>query len=128
MAKTIEKNVVHPKSTLARPTIYDRALPENLSTASTGNPVSITKPTSLLLFVQPGKKFFEESTKVKETHFWQFSAINTCEKIAHSRNMRQNSLQYTLLLNSSDMDHLEACWARQTLYNAKVYLKIQFFV
>ena len=48
--------------------MYDRAYPEMLSTASPGNPVGITKPISLLLFVQPDKKFLEESTKVKETN------------------------------------------------------------
>ena len=41
-----------------------------LSTVSPGNQVSITKPGSLLLFVQPDEKFLEESTKVKLTYFF----------------------------------------------------------
>ena len=40
-----------------------------LSTASLRNPVGITKPSSLLLFVQQDKNFLEESAKVKETYF-----------------------------------------------------------
>ena len=64
----MKKIVLHPKSTLARPPIYDRAYPEMLSTASPGKPVGATKPSSLLLLVQPEKKFLEERKKVK-TYF-----------------------------------------------------------
>ena len=84
--KQLEKIALHVKSTLARPTIYDRAYPEVLSTASPGNPVGITKPSQLLLFVQPEKKFLEKSTKVKETY------LNPWQKFAYSRNLHQNSL------------------------------------
>ena len=65
--KQLKKIVLHLKITLARPPINDRAYPEMLPAASPGNPLAITKLSSLLLFVQPDKKFLEESTKVKET-------------------------------------------------------------
>ena len=48
---------------MPRQPIYDGAYPEMLSTASQGNPAGVTKLSSLLLFAQPEKKFFEESTK-----------------------------------------------------------------
>ena len=71
---------LHLKSTVARPPICDRAYPELLSAVAPGNPVGITKPRQLFLFVQPGKKFLEESTKVKKTYFWRFSATNPGKK------------------------------------------------
>ena len=37
---------------MARPPINDRVYPEILSIASPGTPVSIKKPSSILLFVQ----------------------------------------------------------------------------
>ena len=69
-AKTIEKKI-------------------STSTESAGNPVGITKPSLLSLFVQPDKKFWEQSTKVKETYFLTISdnismkdslAVKTCIK------------------------------------------------
>ena len=88
--KQLKKIVLHPKSTLARPPIYDRAYPEMLSTAFPGNPVGITKPSSLLLFVQPDQRFLEESTRVKETYFLtilgnkpmrKIRSVETCIKL-----------------------------------------------
>ena len=79
--KQLKKNVIHLKSTLARPPIYDRAYPEMLSTASPGNPVGITKPSSFLLFVQADKKFSEESTNVKETYFITILSNKSMRKI-----------------------------------------------
>ena len=73
--------------------MYDRAYPEMLSTASPGNPVGITKPISLLLFVQPDKKkFLEESTKVKETN----ALTIFCNK-SLSKNFSQSKLASKLL-------------------------------
>ena len=68
--KQWRKIVLHLKSTLARPTISDRAYPEILSTAFPGKPMGVTKP-NLLLFMQPDKKFSEESIKVKETYLFE---------------------------------------------------------
>ena len=65
----LKKFAPNLKSVLARPPIYDRAYPKMLSTASPGNPIGITKPSSLLLFVQLHKNCLEESTKAKETYF-----------------------------------------------------------
>ena len=42
--KQMKKIVLHPKSALARPTIYKRDQ-KMLSTASRGNPEGITKPS-----------------------------------------------------------------------------------
>ena len=39
-------NYLHLKSILARTTIYDPAYREKISTASTGNPVGVTEPSS----------------------------------------------------------------------------------
>ena len=68
--KHLKKIALHLKSTLARPRMYDRAYPQMLSTVSPGNPVDVTKPSSLLLFVQLDKTFLEQSTKVKENPFF----------------------------------------------------------
>ena len=57
--KQLKNFVLHVKSTLARPPIDIRVYPETLTTASSGNTVGIKKPSSLLLFVQPDKKFLE---------------------------------------------------------------------
>ena len=59
--KQLKKLLLHPKSTSARPPIYDRAKPEKLSTASPGNPMSITRPSSFVLCVQPDQKSFWKS-------------------------------------------------------------------
>ena len=79
--KQFKKIILHPKSTLARPPPHDRAQPEILSTASPGNPVSIMKPSSLLLFVQLDKKFLEEPTKVRGTYFDNFRQKKMKKKI-----------------------------------------------
>ena len=82
-----------------------------LSTASPGNPVSIAKLSSFLLFVQLDKKFLQESTNVKETSFLTVFGRKHEKKIAHSQNLHQNSLLYALLKpfpNSSDMNLFEA--------------------
>ena len=63
----IEKISFTSKSTLARPSIYDRAYHGKLATASSGNPVGVTKPRLLLLFVQQDKKSLKKSTSLKET-------------------------------------------------------------
>ena len=44
-----KKIVLHPRTTLARPPIYDQALPEKLSTVSPDNPVGIKKPSFFLV-------------------------------------------------------------------------------
>ena len=103
------------KSTLSRPPIYDEACPEKLWTASPGNPVGLTKPSLILLFVQPDKKTLEESKSLREPNFWQFLAKNPWEKFPRSRNLNQNPLLYTMLFiffNSSDMHYFEAHWTR----------------
>ena len=51
-AKTIGKNALYIKSTLARTPIYDRAYPEKFSTVSFGNPEGVTKHSWLLMFLQ----------------------------------------------------------------------------
>ena len=79
-AQKLDKKCSTSKSTVARPPIYDRAQPEMLSTASPGNPVSIMKPSSLLLFMQPEEKFLEEWTKVKETHLLTIFGKKQMEK------------------------------------------------
>ena len=75
--KQLKKIAVHLKTTLARPPSYDGAYPEKLSTAFLGNPVDVTKPSLLELFVQQDKMSCEESTSLKETYFltnfWQWN-------------------------------------------------------
>ena len=48
--KQLKKIALHRKYTLARPPIIDQKNPGKLSNASPGNPVGITKPSSLLSF------------------------------------------------------------------------------
>ena len=67
--KKMEKIVLHLKSTLARPPIYNWSHPEMLSTASTVNALGITNPSSFLLFVQREKSFLKQSTIIQETYF-----------------------------------------------------------
>ena len=57
------------------------------STASIGNPVGITKPSSLLFFMQPDKKFLEESTKFKETYFLTIFGNESMRKILSQRKL-----------------------------------------
>ena len=76
------------------------------------------------LFVQPDG-MFEESTNVKETYFWQFSAINSRQKFAHSRNSHQHSLLYALLklfLHSGDIHPSQAFRESLTLSNARTQM------
>ena len=61
--KTIGKMLHNLKSTLARPPIYDRAYPDKLSAAASDNPLGVTKPSSLSLFVQPNESSLEQSTR-----------------------------------------------------------------
>ena len=58
--KQLKKIALHLESTLAGAPIYERAYLDKLSTVFLGNPVEITKPSSLLLFVQPDKMFLEQ--------------------------------------------------------------------
>ena len=84
--KQLRKIVLHLKITLARPNIHDRALPEMLSPAFPCNPVGITKPSSILLFLQPDKKFMEEPTKFKGTYFLTTLGKKSKRKIrSHSK-------------------------------------------
>ena len=64
-SKTI---ALYLKSTLARPPIYNRAYPEKLWSASPSNPVGVTKPNLILLFVQLDEKPLEESTSLERTY------------------------------------------------------------
>ena len=88
--KQLKKIATHKKSTSAKHTIYDRPCPEKLPTASLDNPVVVTKPSSLSFFVQPDKKFFGDSTKVKETYFLTTFGTKYMRKIAHIRDLQKN--------------------------------------
>ena len=79
--KQLKKIAVHLKSTLARPPSYDGAYPEKLSTAFLGNPVDVTKPSLLELFVQQDKMSWEESTSLKETYFLTIFGNETMRKV-----------------------------------------------
>ena len=68
--KTIGKNALHLKSTWARTPIYDQAYFGKPLIDSPGNPVGGMKSSLLLLIVQSDKKSLEESTKIKETYFF----------------------------------------------------------
>ena len=100
-SKPSKKIALHLKTTLAAPPIYDRVYTRMLSTASPGNPVGITKLSSLLFFVQPDQSFLEVWTKLEETcffldNFWQkiheksSLAVETCNK-THCCSHRLNS-------------------------------------
>ena len=100
--KQFEKTALHLKSTLAKPTIYDRAYCDKIWTSSPSIPVTFTKRRSLLLILQPDK-----SRKIKRKPISCLSsAINPMQKFTRSQNLHQKSLLYTLLklfFNSSDM-------------------------
>ena len=49
-------------------TIYDRAYPQKLLTVYLVNPMDVTKPNLLSLFVQPDIKSLEESANPEETY------------------------------------------------------------
>ena len=68
-AKTILKNALNRKNTLARPPIYNGAYPEKLWTASPANSVGVTKLSSFLLLVQLDEISLEESTSLEENYF-----------------------------------------------------------
>ena len=67
--KQLKKNCSTTKEYLGQTTYIFISTDRMLFSASPSNPVRISKPSSLLLFVQPDKKFLEESPKVKETYF-----------------------------------------------------------
>ena len=118
--KQLKKFVLQLNNALARPPIYDRAYTEMLSTDSSGNPVAITKPSALLLIVQPDKNFW--SINVKEPYLLTIFGNKSRKKFAPSRNLHQNSLPYTLLKlfpNSCDMHYFEACWTGSNSNNGK---------
>ena len=96
-----KKIVLHPRTTLARPSIYDQALPERLSTISPDNPVGVRKPPFFFFFGQPDTRSLEQSTEAKEIYFLTISSDKTITKIARRRNLHQKALHYTLLKNSS---------------------------
>ena len=55
------------------------------------------------------ESFWKCRQKLRKPIFWQFSAINRWEEIAHSRNLHENSGRYTLLkqfLHFCDMHNL----------------------
>ena len=62
------KKLLYTWSTLATPPIYYRAFREKLAIASPGNPMDVTNPSLLLLFVQQDEKCLEELTSIKETY------------------------------------------------------------
>ena len=96
--KQMKKIVLHPKSTLTRPPIYDRAKPEMLSTASPGNSVSMTNLSSLLLFVQPDKKVFGRVAKTfpqrvpKETYFLTNFGSKSTRKVRSQSKLASKSI------------------------------------
>ena len=52
MAETFEKIAPHLKTTLAGPLICDKTYPEKLSIASPENPLCVTSPIVLFMFLQ----------------------------------------------------------------------------
>ena len=70
--KQLTKIALQLKSTLARPTIYDGAYPENLRTASLGNPLRLTNSSLFLLFVQPDKNLWKSRQVLREHFFDNF--------------------------------------------------------
>ena len=87
--KLLKKFVLHPKSTLARKSIYNRAYPERFSTSSPSIPVVFTKVSLLLLLVQPIKNFWKSRQKSIKHVFDNFQqqihdksslAVKTCIK------------------------------------------------
>ena len=67
--KQLKKIALHLKSTLARPTIYDQAYHDKLSTASPGNAKDVTKHRLVLLFVEQDEKTLEEPKSLEKTNF-----------------------------------------------------------
>ena len=95
---------LHLKRTFNRPTIYNGAYPEKMWIALPGNPMGVTKPSLIILFVQPDKKTLEESTSLQETLFLIFFGKKSRWKV-HLASI-QNPLFYTFLKmfhNSADM-------------------------
>ena len=110
-AKTMEKTALDLKGNVARPAIYIQTYPDKLSAASPGNPVGVTKPSLLLLFVQQDKKSLEELTSLKETYLWTIFGNKSMRKVRSESKLASKPTFYTslnLLLNSSDMYHFEA--------------------
>ena len=66
-AKIIEKNCSTP-GLWPPASIYNRAYPEMLASASPGNHMDVKKPSLLLLFVQQDEKYLEELTCLEEPY------------------------------------------------------------
>ena len=96
-AKTIEKNCSTSKEYLGR-TTYLRASVTSNALDSFCRQSNGPHEAHRTFFVQPDRKFLEESTKVKETYF---SAMNPWEKSAPAQNLHEETLLYTLPDSSS---------------------------
>ena len=99
--KQLKKIVLHLKSTLARPPIYDRAYPQKLSTTSPGNPVGITKPSSILLIVQPIEKSLEESRSLEETNVLTTFGIKSMRKVRSESKVASKSTDVDIAQSTS---------------------------
>ena len=132
MGKNIWKKIVlHPRTTLARPSIYDQALPERLSTISPDNPVGVRKPPLFFFFGQPDTRSLEQSTEAKEIYFLTISGDKTITCFARGRNLHKKALLYRLFkvcFTSKDTHYFEACWTGKKLSGKKLFLKIHFLV
>ena len=119
-----KKIVLHPRTTLARPSIYDQALPERLSTISPDNPVGVRKPPLFFFFGQPDTRSLEQSTEAKEIYFLTISSDKTITCFARGRNLHKKALLYRLFkvfFTSKDTHFFEACWTGKKLSGKKLF-------
>ena len=96
-----------------------------LSTASPRNPKGITKPSSLLLFVQPDEKFLEESAKVEAIYFLTIFGNKSMRKVC-SQSKLALKLTTVNILNLSSIQVI--CITLRHAGCAKLQIMQKFFL
>ena len=109
-AKTTEKIALHLKSTLVRPSIYDKAYPG--SSQLLLQAIQWATPSPVYIYCWHNRiKSRWKSRKVLRKPFLTIFGNTSLRKISSSQNLHQSLLLYTLFilfLNSSDRHHFEA--------------------
>ena len=106
-----------------------RAYSEKLSVAFPDNPVGVTKPSFLKLFVLQDKRLWK-SRQLGMTCFLTIFGNKSMRKVSSESKLAPNIVSYTLLnlfFNSSDMHDFEARQTHKTLDNQKFISKLNSF-
>ena len=118
------------KSTLARSPIYKRTYHEEHWTASPNNPLSVTKLSLPLFFIEMNKMSLDKLTSLERTHFLTSFGNESMRNVRSASKLDATPFYCTRCLkyskNSNGVRQSEARWMHQNLYEAKFFLKLHF--